>query len=319
MKKLIILLLAVACLSACRKLSNPDPTFDVTTSKLTYKVGDSVRFALSGDPAILTFWPGDLGHNYLYAHRLSSPSPTSLAIATSVTSPSTGANATALHLMVTTDTLVLDSASVVKAHWTDITSRATLATGSTTVNSTVDLTDFAATGHPVTLAWHYVTVSTDIQPTWNVTAFTVTTVDPTRPLTATSSNTLTNTVVTITSTVALWYKVHVLTAPSVVSTPWTINSATLSIPSAAINTPGRNDWVVAAPIYPSRVVPDTPYGIGSIGAGTIKAVNITNPVTSFSYIYTTPGTYTATFVGSDVVAGQDAKVLTKQFTITVTP
>jgi hypothetical protein len=205
MKKIIIFICAACLFAACKKLSNPTPVFDASIANTNIKIGDTAKFVLSGTPNELVFYSGEPGFNFDYRDRKSIQGTTTLTIGTALTVA--GGQTNSLHLMATTDSLVLDSTSVVKANWTEITSRFALGTGTATTTSSADITDLASTGHPLTLAWKYTGTTGTIQPTWSILAFTVTT-------TTANGQVFTNT--TITNTVALWYKVHVLSTPNVV-------------------------------------------------------------------------------------------------------
>lgn len=62
--KYFICLLFASILSACdTSLDVKDPSFDVTTEKSTYKVGENVYFNISGDARYITFYSGEDGSN----------------------------------------------------------------------------------------------------------------------------------------------------------------------------------------------------------------------------------------------------------------
>ena len=63
---LIIAVLAVS--AACEKELVPAPvSFDVTVTDHDYQVGDTITFRISGNPDMITFYPGEPGANYDFA------------------------------------------------------------------------------------------------------------------------------------------------------------------------------------------------------------------------------------------------------------
>ncbi len=66
-KNIIITFFLTLIFFSCEKLENVDvPQFDVTTEKLTYKVGESINFAFNGDPDLISMYSGEVGNDYEY-------------------------------------------------------------------------------------------------------------------------------------------------------------------------------------------------------------------------------------------------------------
>lgn len=65
MKK-ITAIFAVSALAAvsCAKYEAPDPSITVTTDKTEYRAGEPVTFTFEGDPDNIVFYSGEYGHNY---------------------------------------------------------------------------------------------------------------------------------------------------------------------------------------------------------------------------------------------------------------
>ncbi|MFA6570825.1 MAG: DUF5017 domain-containing protein [Bacteroidota bacterium] len=66
-KNIIITFFLTFIFFSCEKLEDVEvPKFDVTTERVTYKVGESVNFAFNGDPDLITFYSGEVGNDYEY-------------------------------------------------------------------------------------------------------------------------------------------------------------------------------------------------------------------------------------------------------------
>ena len=70
MKK-ITAIFAVSALAAvsCAKYEAPDPSITVTTDKTEYRAGEPVTFTFEGDPDNIVFYSGEYGHNYEDRHN----------------------------------------------------------------------------------------------------------------------------------------------------------------------------------------------------------------------------------------------------------
>src|SRR6186713_1983009 len=51
-------------MAACQKETIEAPTFDITTGKTTYKVGENIIFNISGNPDFISFFSGEQGSRY---------------------------------------------------------------------------------------------------------------------------------------------------------------------------------------------------------------------------------------------------------------
>ena len=165
MKQYLFPIMIVACIvamtSACEtsKISTPD--FGVSIEKITYKVGDTVRFNFSGNPDVLTFYSGELGKNYDAKERFTAAGINKLAFQSAMQQGAIppAANDDKLSLLISTDLTGYEAESIDKATWTDISSRntkwPTTLTTSYTSSDAIDISDFN-TAEKINIAFKYV-------------------------------------------------------------------------------------------------------------------------------------------------------------------
>lgn len=311
MKKIIGTISLMACLWACKKGSVTSPEFDVVADRQTIKANETVNFSFSGQPDFITFYSGEAGKQYANSARYSALGKATLEFSSS---NANGSQQNTMALLVSTDFQGkgVDNSTTVsnigKATWTNITSRAVLATAASTPSGQIDLTDFATANKPVYIAFKYTGASGSTQKKWNIISPKVTnTLSDGRAFivadhtaAAISNNGNTNIVS------PGWVSSNVLNTYN-----WTLSSATWSITgatSAALATAPAEAWLFSGPIDLQKTVPD----FGTV----IK--DITNAAVPYAYTFKTAGTYKVTFVGTNNnVYGSKSQV--RELTITVTP
>jgi hypothetical protein len=277
---------------SCTKKEVPSADFNVTADSASYTAGDTTWFAITGDPYNFIFYSGEPGHEYRFRHRTSAAGDPQLQFTTTRAS---GNAADTLQILMSTDfKAVYDSADIYQANWTDITSRAVLATSSAKASGVVDLGDFVKDTQAVYLAYRYVgTTHTGAQTTWTVTALTINNV-------VTDGN---NTFSIGTVGDGAWQVVNMKNT----AVKWTVSATQLQVKGGAANSDVAETWVISRPLMLTRAIPD-------IG---VSLKNITNnAVASYPYIYKNAGTYTATFVGTNTTV-YDSKSSTKEITVQV--
>ena len=173
-------LLFLSVFVACKKydaIETPSG-FDVTTTKLTYKVGDSVLFNFSGQPDEITFYSGESGKQYINLGRTSATGINKLIFQSSMQQGVLPGNDSLL-LLISSNLKGYDSASIVNATWTDITSRntkwpTTLATSFVTSDS-IDISDFNVKDS-INIAFRYLGKKNALNPQrkWQIQGFAVT-------------------------------------------------------------------------------------------------------------------------------------------------
>jgi hypothetical protein len=301
-------------LPACTKqLSQGDEDFDVTAQKTTINAGDTIAFNFSGDPDMISFYSGEVGKRFVYRNRGTADGVPLLRFRSL---RANGSQPNSLAVMVSSDfagVAVGDTAATISrigsATWNDITSRATLSTGTQVLSGNVDLSDFANAGKPVYIAYRYTAQTGSIQNKWTIDSFTV-------------KNYLTDgTIYEIANhnqnSVAYNNYGVPTNSPGFVNYRvknnynWIINTASLVITgadSAPWATATAEGWAIIGPIDLKRVTPD----VGTV----VKTVSQNMGDVRFSYRYMTPGTYQAVFYGGSVSIDQEPQQA-KTITITV--
>ncbi len=311
MKRLIIALAALVGITACNKhLSVDTPSMSIsinpagstaTTTKIAdtfvYKLGDTTKFIFTGTTGNLIVYTGDATHNYDYKDRSSAQGNTILSFTSAV------ANATQTNTLkvLATDKLPgLDSTSVVTANWTDITSRATIATNATaTASGNITLNDLSSSASDsLFVALKYSGVTGTIQPTWTITNFLV-------------NNVLPDVTYNLTSlTTDATYFTKIRQAPSTAPI-WVASTTSLVFTGGAATNPTNTGWVITKPLYVGRVSPDVSIPLININGYTNNA-----SATGYYYKYTAVGTYKVVFVSFNETA-KDQKTVVSTFYVQV--
>lgn len=316
MKRLIhtsIFFAGLLILQACNRNEFVQLTFDVSTSKSSYQVGGNIGYNFTGNPYLITFYSGELGKRYENRNRFTAQGTPKLHFTSLIAN---GAQTGSLHIMVSSDFLGVvkgnDSitiSNIPKASWNDITSRATLSSGTSTASGAIDLSNFAALEKPVYIAFKYTAESGSIQRKWTITGLTVTNTLP---------DATTYTLANLTSTAITNYGNSYLFSPGWVAYKvsnafnWVVTSGSSLVitgaTTAAAATIAAEAWVITGPINLRTVTAD-------LG---VPIKNIATRMLSYTNKYTTAGTYTATFVGSNanVYGGKEDL---KQIQLTITP
>ncbi|MBA9077151.1 MULTISPECIES: DUF5017 domain-containing protein [Rufibacter] len=301
MKKILILLLGAFAFTSCTTDLEVDaPSFDVKAdnAELTYDVGDTVKFSFSGQAHYITFYSGVAGSDYDYRNRTEITGGKPQFRFTSQYGGG-GTQINPLKIMVTTDLQGYTKEGVAATQWTDITSRATIATNATLIASgIIDLSDIALPGKPIYIAYKFQSVKDPDRAagTMIVHNFVAETLTPDG-----------SAIPVATLLTAGWRPVNVLND----ATNWTTRS-TLAQPDLLLAAGGKNaepseDWYISNPLYFTKVPPDTGLPIQSIG---------TNALTTYGHVYNKAGTYKVTFLASNVTVDEQKSVV-KQLTITV--
>ena len=307
------IILSLLIMGGCKESIVTIPDLEVSASEPTYKAGKPVTFKLSGNPDIVYFYSGEVGKRYDYAGRVSAAGIPQLQF-TSLRA--NGTQAGSLQLMISTDfpgITIGDSpatiARIAAATWSDITGRGLLSTGSSTNSGVINLSDFVQSGKSVFIAFKYLASAGSAQNKWTISALTLK-----NSLPDGTSYTLAN---TTSATVIANYGVSTNYSPGWVFYTvsnvynWGLSSNNLIITGATTAdgaTASAEAWTIMGPVDLTKVTPD-------VGAN-LKGLD--TRLSSYSYTYSTAGTYTATFVGAtNNVCGKNE--LIKQVQITVTP
>lgn len=277
MQKLFIIATIVAFAVACNKKTVDATGFTVTTDKETYTTADTVTFSFTGNPWYLTFYSGEPYHKYEYSERVTAPGVPQLQFTTQLT---TGTQKNTLQVMISTNfSGVYDSTNIYQATWTDITNKVILATNNTVTSSgVIDLTPFVTGDQPVYIAFKYTGAAGSAQRTWTIKSVALNNVlddKTTYSLLGVAESTS-------------GFKSVPMKATAVA---WTISTSQLVIKGGTTTASQEAEgWIVSKPLNLSKVTPDTG----------VPLKNMTTAMSSYLYMYETPGSYKATFVAANI-------------------
>lgn len=294
MKNSFIIICMILTLCSCAKKDVDVPDFDVTTSTLTYKAGDVVKFNFTGKPDIISFYSGEPGFRYKYTSRLNITGKATLQFTSFASTVGTQTNT--LRILASTDfSGSYDATGIANATWTDLTSRAVISSGTdNTPSGVIDLSDIKAAGKPVYFAFSRHDDNDPVKKPWSwiIRSFNINLLA--------DDDGLSYPITTIST--AGWKPVDVLNS----TYKWVVSTTALTGTAGPVNTPENEDWVITNPLYLYTVKPDVGVAIKTIDAN----------VDNYSYIFKTPGTYTVTFVARNVNA-TDQKQVIKEFNIVI--
>jgi hypothetical protein len=302
-----LLFIATAMLAACKKdLSTGDKDFEVTAVKPTLTLGDTARFNVSGNPDMITFYSGEPGKRFEYKDRATADGTPTLSFSTI---RANGSQPNSLQLMISTDfkgvakgDTVATKANITAATWTDITARAKLSTGATAAvaSGNIDLSDYAAAGKPIFIAFKYNGVAGSAQSKWTVSAFSVKNVlaDGTSYEIANMNTSTTPYTVYGVTTFSPGFAAYTLQNIYTwsVGTTLVITGAT---PASNAKAPSEA-WAFVGPINLKKVVPD----VGVL----IKSPTQNISGVPFTYKYESKGTFNAVFIGGSLDINQTSFV-----------
>jgi hypothetical protein len=293
MKYLLSISILLFFFSCKKSVDVPNPAFDVTVEKNTFRVKDTIEFKFTGSANIITFYSGEPGKEYQFRERFEVDGKPQMQF----TSYSQfGPQSNSLRLMVSSDFKnVFDTETLNLATWTDITSRAVLSTGTdNTPSGVIDLSDFVRKDTPIYIAFKYIAKKLPVsQPTWTIKNVLV------------ENKLADGSLVSIAKSADIsWGAINVLNPAKA----WTVTAAQAQMSGGPIDTDDNEDWIISKPLSLTRVQ-------RSLG------VNVKNNPTALQtkYIftgYTAPGTYTVTFEAINANKW-DSKKIIKEIIITV--
>lgn len=292
---------ALFSIIACRKKMDVQSvsSFGVTSDSTSYSAGNTTNFIFTGNPDNITFFSGEVGHRYQYRNRVSAAGSPIIQFTSALNA---GVQAGSLHLMVSNNfngIVVGDSvttkANIAAANWTDITSRATLATNATAVASgPIVLSDTAFVNRPVFIAFKYVATSGSIQNKWTISALTVTNTLPDASVYTIANLVANNTAITTNYGGASTFSPGWVPYPVANTYNWVVTAGTSLVitgaTTAALATANAESWVLMGSLDLTKVTPDVGVAIKSINAA----------LAIYPYVYGATGSYTATFTASNV-------------------
>jgi hypothetical protein len=291
----------MALLTACtREMSVKSLSFGASADNATITAGDSAVFKFTGSPDFISFYSGEPGHRYAYRDRIDADGT---PVLTFTSARANGSQANSLQVMVSADFKGInlsDTAGTISniwtGNWTDITSRATLSTGTAVASGDIDLSDFAKAGKPVYIAFKHNGYVGTTYSKWTITNFLVT-----NKLADSTSYIIAN--MAANTTQLLNYSTPTYSPGFIAMTAygkyhWVVTAGTSLLitgaTSAAAATDSSENWAIVGPIDLKKVSPDMGVPIKMISENMQKF--------PYSYQYLTKGNYQATFVASNVNA-----------------
>ena len=337
-------------ISGCNKYDNLIPLtgFTVTTSKLTYRVGDSVIFNVNGKPNEIVFFSGEPGKQYANINRDSAAGGINKLIFQSSMQQGTLPNNDSLFLLISSNLQTYDSTGIANATWTNITSRnthwpTTLATSYTTSDS-VDISDFNA-ADSINIAFRFKgkQYAAAAQRKWEIqnVALTNNLTDGTKyqlfsaPYAGTANNSAFAYTGWVTANLISDTSLHGFNGWNLGSYGFSsanqlLNSNYISItgaypiifnPGTGVNNNPHDAWAITRKVSLRTIRPDAGITIKNVVDAAYAGVTyVFKPGLYLTYVYkyTVPGTYTATFVGQNSNEDKTSAVQ-QQIQITVTP
>lgn len=169
MKHLYIIAAGIFLFAGCmKKLEVNEPVFDVKVEKSNWRAGEEVKFRLTGNPDLISFYSGEPLHDYAFAAgRIVETAGLELSFNTSV---EFGKQVDQLSVMASVDfNGGARFEDITAATWTDITNRFKLAGSATyTPSGKADITDLKTAGKPLYLAFRYRVKNPSVYGTGNV-------------------------------------------------------------------------------------------------------------------------------------------------------
>lgn len=286
----------------CEKTSVEEVDFDAALQQGTYKVGDSVRFDLSGNADIITFYSGKAGNNH---DAIATQVLANKVIFSFDSRMNNAGQADQLKILTSTNYSGANSVDALHAaSWQDITNKFTLSGVSTAFSPSgnVDITSMVKNNQPF-----YIAVKYEVKPLveagpwskWELNNFAFRIVNEREEKTALDLNLSTSWVALLSAN----YETFRVTndASGLVFQGNVTNLAE-----------GHEAWLVSKVTYPAIATNYAPdYGVA------IK--NIPQPPrVNYATAYDTPGTYQVVFVAKNI-KGDKIKEVIKKLTVKIEP
>ncbi|SMD14263.1 DUF5017 domain-containing protein [Pedobacter nyackensis] len=306
MKLIYILVLGVVLITSCNKkieLEGGTPDFTVKLQKAIIKVNEEAVFLFEGNAGIVSFFSGEVGSDYNFRkERILTTEDLRMSFTSAISTGGTQVNQ--LSIMASTDFNGNYSsfANIQSANWQNITSRFTLGTNATFVNSTEkNIYDLIVPGKPLYIAYKYLTkpqATAGVARPWLIRAFAL--------------NSTTNQgnvpVADMFNSGFVIVDQNPETAPAASS----VNTTTITMLGnefTAENDPQTENWAVSKAIYAEKIDkgPDRPIPIKG---------NSDRQLKTFNYVYKTKGVFKVYFIGSNINV-YDNKTIIRELEVTV--
>lgn len=305
MKRLIIVSLLALLFAGCNKKEAIHLDFNASSPKTTYRVNDTVTFNLNGNPDQLTFYSGEVGHKYVYRERLFAESDhITLTFASNKRYGTLDTQPNSMRLLASQEFNGDYSVQVLdESEWVDISEAFAFSpivgNDDYTSSGEVNLLTLADIGlsidkaKPIYFAFVYQGITGTTQPRWWFNQFDINII-------ATDGQVLPGTHIGS----AGWRSIKLGTSP----VDWVIEDGRIRYQGGNAQIASNDVWIVSSALNLTAVQPD---------AG-VALKNMSTRMDAYSHVYTTPGTYTVTFVASNQNVYGGDKVI-KEVEITITP
>lgn len=308
-----ILGLLLLLFAGCDKEEVKTPDFEVSTVSKTYAVGKEVEFKFKGDPDLISFYSGELLHDFSFKDgRLVEAGLLKMSFQSNV---QFGTQANQLSVLASTDFNgnYAFSGGIESATWVDITNRFVLGTNATFRSSgEVDISNLSVKDKPLYIAFKYNVKNQaatsaggfGVGRTWRIQNFLITS--------DTSIGTITMGDHPTSGFRLVDLKPEIAPMRSVITSTYTsLVAHAVSGANANLTTVETENWAISKA-----------FEVGDVDLGPDRTIPVKGVadarMESFSHVYTTPGTYKVYFIASNTdVYG--SKQVVKELEITVTP
>lgn len=317
MKKILLLSIITLIATACKdNIDAPELNFNVTTEKTTYKVGETVKFDITGGEAYqIAFYSGKVGNAYDYKDKKRVDQLNELYLAFDTHNTATANEGFPLVKISTDFDGNYNYDNVKAANWDNMSGSFTWGapavwqTGWTSSAPLKNIFDFVKDAKSFYIAYHYfvpgrTTVTGAVpQAGWR-----------TRNNVLTGVSKFGNNQTIASNAAASWNWNLVLKNPLMTSRTVVSGTTILLEPPASTSTYYKQEYEVWAV--------SKKFDIAEVDLGADNSVSLKQyidlPITQHTTTYTTPGAYNVVFIASNTTSYNDKKII-KELTITITP
>lgn len=312
MKNIIFIILTIFVFSSCDKMLD-DVAFNVELSENNvYKVGENIRFDITGNPDYITFYSGEQGYSYDNIQRRIATDDGLKVYLSFVAKVESRPASNSLRVLLSDSFQGIkgnnfdeDSLSITNGIWIDKTSECNLPTaqnGTTTVN--LDVTDFINKNTCIAFRYEAQSSALSGQPQWTISGLKIRLVYPNG-----------TEVVGLKAAVMGFGAFDMLNRAN---TPylssgaqgrWNTNSPQVSLVMNYTQAGGAEnlDYAISTPLLLNSTVPDIGLAIS----------DLRDRLTYYEYQYLNPGTYNVAFIGKNANIEGEKSVI-KKISITIT-
>lgn len=305
MKRLILISIVAFSFMGCNKKEAVHLDLNVVSLSTTYSVGDTVRFHIAGNPDQLTFYSGEVGQKYIYRDRLfAESSHITLEFSSNKRYGTVATQPNSMRLLASQEFGGdYSGQGLDEADWVNISEAfdfsAIVGNDNYTSSGEVNLLALEDLGltidktKPIYFAFVYQGVAGTTQPRWWFNQFDIKTIvdDGQEVAVAGMGN-------------VGWRSVKLGTSP----VDWVIESTRIRYAGGNAEVADNDAWIITSALNLTAVQPD---------AG-LALKNMSTRMDEYNHVYTTPGTYTVTFVASNQNVYGGDKVI-KELEITIKP